>query len=408
MDLKTEYFDDGSSFYPIDPLMLNPEYLEEFAIFERYPKKDNLYRFRCLIMDFDSTPIETVIKLLKSWKVVYIHKKHLTSYEAHIKENLGYILMLDKLETKKKTKVFTQVSTNVIKDVFDSHYNDSVISPKAIEKVEKLVSQVIDFISDSNSLECLAELIGHDYNTHVHSIKVGWILAAFINANKDLFKASYDLDLKSLLIKATVAGFMHDIGKIKIPENILNKRGKLDNLEYITVQSHTSYSLSLLFESGLPKFAMQAILYHHESEDGSGYPCGLKGDQIPLIAKAIHIIDVFEALTAERPYKKAKTPFEALRIMMGENPQVEVLNKFEQEARQNKKAPIEAIVRNERDVKIQRLKERMMLEEEAKKRVEVRLKLRDRGMAHCFDKELMKRFIITINESKSFNLSELI
>lgn len=134
----------------------------------------------------------------------------------------------------------------------------------------------------------------------------------------------------------------------------------------------------------------------------------MKKEQIPITAKITHIIDVFEALTSERPYKKAKTPFEALRIMTGKNPHTEMLNLFEEEIRENRNVPIEAIVRNEPDIKLRKLREKQIMEEEAGKRVEARLKLRDQGMAHCFDPDLLKRFIKTINQSQSFNLQGLL
>ncbi len=408
MDLKVEYLDDGSSFQTVDPLMLNPEYLTNFSIFERFPKKGNKYRFRCLIVDMDSITVDKLTSVLKSWEVVYVHKKHLKYYNKHIKDNLEYILKHGTLDVKKKTATLTKVSTDVIKDVFDTHLTGTVVSPDTIKRVEKLISHAIDFIKDIDSLKGIADLIGHDYETHTHSLKVAWLIAIFINANRDLFPKQPNAHFKQYLVTATVAGLMHDLGKTKIPKNILNKKGKLDNLEYITVQSHTAYSLSLLFESTLPKFAMQAILYHHENEDGSGYPCGLKDEQIPLLAKITHIIDVFDALTAKRSYKEPKTPFEALRIMAGENPHIEALTKFEEEVRENKKVPIETIVRNEPDIKRRRLREKEMMEKEAQKRVEARLKLRDQGMAHCFDKDLMNRFIITINKSQSFDLSGLL
>ncbi len=408
MDLKSEYVDDGSSFQEIDPLLLNPEYLTNFSIFEKYPHIDKKFRFRCLIADAKSMPVDKLIRMLQSWDTVYVHKKQIKAYEEHIKTNIGYILNHRSININKKTTVYIKVSTSMIKDVFESHFNEAAVNSQPIEQVEKLISKVIDFIRSADSLNGLAQLIGHDYDTHMHSIKVGWLIAVFINANRDLFPEQTDSQFQTFLIQAAVAGLLHDLGKIKIPENILNKRGKLDNLEYITVQSHAAYSLSLLFGTGLPKFAMQAILYHHENEDGSGYPCGLKNEQIPLIAKITHIADVFEALTSKRPYKEAKTAFEALKIMSGTNPHVEILNKFEQEAKENKRVPIEAIVRNESDIKLQRLRERQIMEEEAKKRVEARLKLRDQGMAHCFNKELIQRFIQTLNQSNNFNLTGLI
>lgn len=233
-------------------------------------------------------------------------------------------------------------------------------------------------------------------------------MATFINANKDLFTPKKDHGFKNLLIQATVAGLLHDIGKIKIPSNILNKNGKLDNLEYIIIQSHTAYSVCLLFDTGISRYASQAILYHHENEDGSGYPTGLASDQIPMIAKICHIADVFDALTSKRSYKESKSPYEALKIMAGNNPYLDTLKKFEKEVSDNVKIPATALVRDDYDIKLRRLREKEMMEEEAKKRVEARTKLRDQGMVHCFDKELLKRFIQTINRSESFELSALL
>jgi hypothetical protein len=277
-----------------------------------------------------------------------------------------------------------------------------------IENIEGLIAQAMDFISDIESLKGIATLVGHDYQTHIHSIKVGWLTAIFIKANPDLFGTKTPAQLREIMIQAAAAGFLHDIGKIKIPKDVINKKGKLNNLEYVLMQSHTAYSTSLLFETQLPRVAMQTILYHHENEDGSGYPCGLCGDQIPLMAKICHIVDVFDALTSKRSYKASRTPYEALQIMAGENPYLSTLRKFEIEVRENPKIPISTIVRDDYEAKLRRLREREMLEEEAEKRVEVRTKLRDQGMSHCFDKDLLRRFILTLNKSEDFNLSGLL
>ncbi|WDP87341.1 MAG: HD domain-containing protein [Desulfobacter sp.] len=299
------------------------------------------------------------------------------------------------------------LSTEVVKEAFSANLRLAPALGTVMTDLEKLISKAVDFLSSIESLKGVESLIGHDYETHTHSIKVGWLCAVFIKANQDLFDLKGVDDLKALILEATVAGYLHDIGKIKIPRNVINKPGRLNNLEYILMQSHTAYAASMLFEKGVSRQVMQIIVYHHENEDGSGYPCGLSGDEIPLLAKICHIADVFDALTSERSYKKAKTPFEALRLMAGDNPYLDTLKKFEAEAMENKRLPMTAIVRDDYDAKLRRLREREILEEEAQKRVEARMKLRDNGMAHCFDTNLLKRFIKTINLSESFDLSEL-
>ena len=408
MDLQLEYFNDGTAFHEIDPLSINPEYLTDFSIYEKQNYKDHQFKFRCLLVDTASMPKDRLSGLLRSWGKVYIHEKQVKNYNEYLKNNLAYILKHDEIDILEKTNTLVDLSTNVVKESFEINFASAKDCKKSLKNVQRLISHAIEFISDINSLNGITNLIGHDYETHTHSIKVGWLMAIFINANKDLFDVKSGPQLKNLLVQAAVAGLLHDIGKIKIPQNILNKKGKLDNLEYIIIQSHTAYSASLLFDTGLSKRSIQAILYHHENEDGSGYPTGLSQDQIPLIAKICHITDVFDALTSKRHYKESKTPFEALKIMTGENPYLDTLKKFEEEARENKKTPVKAIVRDDYDVKLRRLREKEMIEEEAKKRVEARIKLRDKGMAHCFDTDLLRRFIYTINQSESFHLSELL
>lgn len=406
--MKMEYVTDGTDFFKIDPLSINPDHLADFSIFERTAQRDNQYRFRCLLTDPASMQKEKLVMLLRSWQDVYIHEKQVKTYQKYLKENLEYILMHDEIDVSRKTDTLVHLSTDVVSRYFESNFSGTTGDNAVMDEVRKLISQAIGFISDINSLDGIAQLIGHDYETHTHSIKVGWLMATFINFNKDLFRDECGPDFKKYLIQAAVAGLLHDIGKVKVPKNVLNKKGRLNNLEYITVQSHTAYSTSLLFDSGLEKSTMRAILYHHENEDGSGYPCGLEGDRIPLLAKICHIVDVFDALTSKRHYKDSKSVFEALKIMTGDNPYLETLHKFETEARENAKTPVSAIVRDDYEAKLRRLREKEMIEQEAKKRVEARMKLRDQGMAHCFDKELLKRFIYTINQSRSFNLSDLI
>lgn len=408
MELQTEYFNDGTAFHEIDPLSINPDHLTDFFIYEKLRHENHLYKFRCLLVNSSSIPKEKLVEMLRSWEKIYIHEQQVKNYHEYLKDNLAYILKHKDIDIVRKTDTLVSLSTEVLKESFESNFAVAKACKKVLENTHRLVSEAVEFISDINSLNGIANLIGHDYETHIHSIKVGWLMAAFINSNQDLFRFEKEGDLKLLLVQAAVAGMLHDIGKIKIPHNILNKKGKLDNLEYIIIQSHTAYSASLLFNTGISKNTMQAILYHHENEDGSGYPTGLAKKQIPLVAKICHIADVFDALTSKRHYKAPKTPFEALKIMTGDNPYLDALKKFEKEVKENITTPVTAIVRDDYDIKLRRLREKEMVEEESRKRIEARLKLRDQGMVHCFDKNLLKRFVYTINKSESFELSGLL
>jgi putative two-component system response regulator len=104
---------------------------------------------------------------------------------------------------------------------------------------------------------------------------------------------------------------LHDIGKIGISDNILLKPGKLDDEEWIEMRKHPQVGYAILSEIGFLKGPAEIILTHHERFDGLGYPKGLKGDQIPIGSRIFAAVDTLDAMTSDRPYRKA-LPFEAV------------------------------------------------------------------------------------------------
>ncbi len=410
MDIDGEIVDDGSSFTGIVPTFITPINLARFHLYEKLELsgEKGVYRFRCLLKDASSIPESTLLRMLSSWECIYIHKQEMGDYEQYLKDNLHIILANDSIDMETRSLLFTEICSDVIQEVLKANFGVPKLRSKTLSSLNDLVLKAIGFISNVDSLKGLATLIGHDYETHTHSIKVGWLMAIFVKANPHLFAVSGRSELEKLVVEATVMGFLHDIGKAKVPSSVLNKKGRLNNLEYVAIQAHTAYSVSLLFESNFPKFVMEGILYHHENEDGSGYPCRLTQDEIPLFAKLCHIADVFDALTSERPYKASKAPYEALSIMTGKNPKLDILQQMEKEVWESGAAPVSVVVRNEKNPDIRRLKHESRLNKEAEKRVEARMKLRDSGMAHCFDAELLKQFVLTLNRSESFDFSTLI
>jgi putative two-component system response regulator len=110
-------------------------------------------------------------------------------------------------------------------------------------------------------------------------------------------------------------GFLHDIGMLAIPDTVLRKVGPLEPEEYELVKSHTVIGDSLCSNLRSLQAVRPIIRHHHERLDGSGYPDGLAGDDIPLLAQIISVVDVFEALTSRRPYQSPKRASEAIVIL---------------------------------------------------------------------------------------------
>ena len=109
-----------------------------------------------------------------------------------------------------------------------------------------------------------------------------------------------------------MGAYLHDLGKVKVPDEILNKPGKLDDDEMDVMRQHTIYGIEMLSGIDFPWDIKPIIRSHHEKYDGTGYPDRLRGDEIPLSAQIIGIVDVYDALTSTRSYRAAMSHQRAL------------------------------------------------------------------------------------------------
>jgi response regulator RpfG family c-di-GMP phosphodiesterase len=113
-----------------------------------------------------------------------------------------------------------------------------------------------------------------------------------------------------------LGSYIHDCGKVGVPERILNKKSMLNNDEYETVKNHPRWGTELAIQAALPEQIINIIHYHHERFDGSGYPSGLQGDDIPMEAQIVAIADVYDALTSDRCYRTRFSDEKAIEIML--------------------------------------------------------------------------------------------
>ena len=119
-------------------------------------------------------------------------------------------------------------------------------------------------------------------------------------------------DLKAI----EAAALLHDLGKLAVPEHILNKPGKLTPAEYEQMKEHANIGADILSRISFPYPVTPIVRYHHENWDGTGYPSGLSGEAIPIGARILSVVDCFDALTSDRPYRRALSDREAMDILM--------------------------------------------------------------------------------------------
>jgi diguanylate cyclase (GGDEF)-like protein/putative nucleotidyltransferase with HDIG domain len=158
-----------------------------------------------------------------------------------------------------------------------------------------------------NTIESLAIAIdAKDQTTHGH-VRRTQIYATQMG---QLFKVSEN-DLRALHAGA----LLHDIGKLAVPEYILNKPGKLTEAEFAKMKIHPTVGGDILKRVNFPYAVEDIVRYHHEKWDGSGYPKGLKGEQIPLIARIISVVDFYDATRCDRPYRKGMKREDSLALL---------------------------------------------------------------------------------------------
>lgn len=211
----------------------------------------------------------------------------------------------DSLEFKKFKRSYLNTTENV-KSLFSDMTGSAAknITPdKILEGVSPLLAECENSMHTFDMLHCMRDF---DDLTYVHSLNVSLIchsIAAWLNFNEE------DTRL------VTVAGLIHDIGKIKIPEEILKKPSKLTDDEYRIMKAHTILGSQIISGTNLDPRIKDAVLSHHENYDGSGYPYGKRGDEIHSFTKIVTLADVYDAMTANRVYREGICPFDVVATL---------------------------------------------------------------------------------------------
>ncbi|WP_430428625.1 HD-GYP domain-containing protein [Parasphingorhabdus sp.] len=205
----------------------------------------------------------------------------------------------------RKAKGAIKRSRTAVMNLFqDARLGNAVKSKKMATLIEQIANSVA---IDPTIILNIARLKTKDEYTYLHSVAVS---ALMINlARKLRFPEAQIPDIG-------MAGLLHDVGKISIPDSILLKPGKLDEQEWTTVRLHPQKGHEILLASdGVCDMALEVCLRHHEKMDGTGYPGRLDGDDLSLITRMASICDVYDAITSQRPYNKPQSASQALKTM---------------------------------------------------------------------------------------------
>lgn len=246
---------------------------------------------------------QRIIDILKSKNVLSIHIEGKESYSGRYYADENVVCIDPSLKNR---------ALGTLEDIYalaEGGDDRPVSAPAIVKELDNIVEGLLNsIIDDEKTLVNIIDLKAYDDYTYHHSLSVA-VLSLAIGRGLGM--------TEKRLVTLTKSALLHDIGKTAIPKEILNKESPLTDSEYARIKTHSLCGANLLSRAGIndPEI-WKIVLHHHEKIDGSGYPKGLKGKEIPLMSSIIAVADVYDALTSRRPYRKPMQPAEAVEYVM--------------------------------------------------------------------------------------------
>jgi len=244
-------------------------------------------------------------KLLASGvDTVYVPRDQSDVFQKHLQANVRNIIVNEQIPITQRMAFLNSTGRTMLQEVFRADNLD-----KTLEVISALSDHMATLIAQNEVVVGeLFDVLQHDYHTYTHSYNVASY--AMLLAKALGFREEQDLH------EISMGGLLHDLGKLRIPNHILTKKGRLTEQEWQIIQQHPTDGFTTLADRADLSFGQLMMVYqHHEKGDGSGYPTGIDSEEIHVLARICSVVDIFEALTSNRPYRNPNTTQEALAIL---------------------------------------------------------------------------------------------
>ncbi len=288
---------------PVETLRLDQS--TTFSLYMQRGSEDNYVLYRGKDLPFTSESLDSLQR--NKVKTLWVPAEEWDEYQKYLEENLDDVVDDDSVPEDTKCEVVYGASSHMMETAFDDTPGEDIVD--ITERIVRPMTKMM--LRTDLATQRFMQLAESDYRLYTHSVNVcilGMALA------KIVLKATH----RDLMYKYGPGFLLHDIGKRKLPREIMERRGALTHEEWELMKQHPLLAFEVLGEVELPEETRQIILQHHERPDGSGYPHGLEGDDISAPAKICAIADTFDALNTKRPFKDRHTTFEALSVIKRE------------------------------------------------------------------------------------------
>ncbi|MGD9970439.1 MAG: HD-GYP domain-containing protein [Sulfuricurvum sp.] len=233
----------------------------------------------------------------------YIFNDDSSAFEHYLSDHLGKVLNDPNLNKLQKSHIIYSSAVLVMQEMFEGDMSQT----KLMQSREIMQETIRRILASEVTAASIIQISSHDYRTYSHSVNVALYAIGIAH--------EYGMGERELQDIATGA-ILHDIGKCRVDQCIINKPGKLTLEEFETMKDHPEHSYLLLLENGETNGAvLEIVRNHHEKLDGSGYSRSLREEEISLATQIVTVADIFDALSSDRAYKKAASFFVALKTM---------------------------------------------------------------------------------------------
>ncbi|PQO37419.1 HD domain-containing protein [Bremerella cremea] len=269
--------------------------------------------FRRRHIDIAGDELSTLLE--SGIETVYVPREQAEDYQNHLQNNVVSIIANHDLPLTDRLQFLGDTGRSMLREVFQGGQLD-----ETIKQVGELSTYMSTIISENEVVVSeLFDVLRHDYHTYTHVYNV----ASYSLLLAKGLGVSDEKELRDI----SMGGLLHDLGKLRIPLRILNKKERLTDTEWAIIQRHpTDGFIDLAVRDDMTEAQLMMVYQHHEKLDGSGYPVGIGGNELHFYAKVCAVVDIFEALTSNRPYRNPATKNEAMEILEGLTP-----NKLDQE-----------------------------------------------------------------------------
>jgi len=289
-----------AGYLPVAVALLIPEQSTGFSLYQYDSAKNRMQLYRTPEIPFAQIDIDKLHG--RGVHRLFLPEEDHHTFQDYLRENLRNKIDDETRSPEERFQFLNEALRESLAESFQSNSDDEIVA-----RTQELAEISVELLKrDDTSPHTICQLLNHDFHTFTHSANVSYYCVMLAD------KLGFADDLQAI----GEGGLLHDLGKLDIDDGILTKPGRLNDEEFTEIKLHPLIGFRRLCRREDISFSQLMMVYqHHENMNGGGYPTGVASDEIHEWARICTVVDVYEALTSNRPYRRGMTPAEAFEIM---------------------------------------------------------------------------------------------